>query len=207
MNFYSQQKEDEILFQKYLNYNNGFFIELGAMDGIQYSNTYFFELNLGWSGILIEPNYNINILRHNRPNSYCYNVAISQKNDFVEFIGDGALGGIKNLMSDQHINGWNINRDDSKIIKSVTLKSILNDVTQINKKINKVDFLSLDVEGGELEVLKSYDWSIPIYVILIEMSDYNLEKNQECRDIMISNGFEFDMVIGCNEVWINHKNK
>lgn len=207
MIFYSQQKEDEILFEKYLNYKNGIFIELGAMDGIQYSNTYFFESELGWSGILIEPSHEFNNLIRNRPKSYCYNVAISEKNGNVEFIGDGALGGIKESMSEGHIHGWGINKNSYKIVKSRTLKSILNEVSKINQNFNRVDFFSLDVEGGELEVLKSYDWSIPTYIILIEMTKYDLDKNQKCREVMSMNGFEFDMLIGCNEVWINHKNK
>jgi hypothetical protein len=41
--FYSQQNEDRLLFEKYFKYQNGFFIELGAMDGITYSNTLFYE--------------------------------------------------------------------------------------------------------------------------------------------------------------------
>lgn len=41
--------------EKYLNYNNGFFIELGSNDGVEQSNTYYFEKYKNWSGILIEP--------------------------------------------------------------------------------------------------------------------------------------------------------
>ena len=52
--YYGQNKMDKKLL-KYLNYNNGFFIELGANDGLRQSNTYYLEKNLGWRGILIEP--------------------------------------------------------------------------------------------------------------------------------------------------------
>ena len=41
--------------KKYLNYNEGYFIELGANDGVSQSNTYYFEKNNKWNGILIEP--------------------------------------------------------------------------------------------------------------------------------------------------------
>ena len=41
--------------ESYLNFNNGYFVELGANDGITYSNTYYFEKYRGWKGILIEP--------------------------------------------------------------------------------------------------------------------------------------------------------
>ena len=45
----------DLKLEKYLNYNNGFFIELGANDGISQSNTYYFEKNKNWNGVLIEP--------------------------------------------------------------------------------------------------------------------------------------------------------
>ena len=41
---------------KYLNYKNGFYIEIGAFDGLNQSNTWFYEKELNWSGLLIEPN-------------------------------------------------------------------------------------------------------------------------------------------------------
>ena len=41
--------------ENYLNYDNGFYVELGANDGIQQSNTFFFEKYRGWKGVLIEP--------------------------------------------------------------------------------------------------------------------------------------------------------
>ena len=44
--------------EKYLDYRNGFYVELGAADGIGFSDTLYFELKKGWSGILIEPSPN-----------------------------------------------------------------------------------------------------------------------------------------------------
>ena len=40
---------------KYINYKNGFYIECGANDGVNQSNTWYFEKQLGWKGLLIEP--------------------------------------------------------------------------------------------------------------------------------------------------------
>ena len=45
----------DIKLEKYLNFSNGFFIELGAHDGITQSNTYYYEKNKNWRGVLIEP--------------------------------------------------------------------------------------------------------------------------------------------------------
>jgi hypothetical protein len=39
------------------------------------------------------------------------------------------------------------------------------------------------------------------------MTNYDIEKNEKCKNILRTNGFEYNSVIGCNEVWINYKNK
>lgn len=55
--FYSQQAEDFFIYRNFINQycEDGIFLELGACNGIKYSNTLFFEKNLGFKGILIEP--------------------------------------------------------------------------------------------------------------------------------------------------------
>lgn len=194
----SQQNEDEILFQKYLNYENGFFIELGAMDGIMYSNSYFYEMSLNWKGILIEPSELYDSLVINRPNCHNFNYAISEIEGEVEFIGDGALGGMTHTMDDKHRIGWELDRDQPFKVKSIPISKIVDEV-----KVEKVDLFSIDVEGGELEVLKTFNWDIPVYIVLIEIAKHDLIKDDQCRDFLSKKGFELDMEIGCNEVWIN----
>jgi FkbM family methyltransferase len=205
--FYSQQKEDKILYEKYLNYKNGFFIELGAMDGIIYSNTLFFENNLKWTGILIEPNHQMfqNLIL-NRPNCHNFNYAISEVSGEVEFLGTGALGGMLHTMNEEHKNGWNLDKKNAYMVKSKPIKDLFSDI-----KIDRVDLFTIDVEGGEIEVLKTFNWSIPVYIICIEMAHHNnqegIKKCDDCRDILRKNGFEFDFIIGVNEIWIKKENK
>jgi FkbM family methyltransferase len=202
MQFFSQQEEDKILFEKYLNYKNGFFIELGAMDGITYSNSLFFELFMNWRGVLIEPTSQYESLVKNRPNCYNFNYAISEIEGELEFLGDGALGGLTKSMSNIHRSGWNLDKSHKpKKVKSVPINKIISELN-----VERVDLFSIDVEGGELEVLKTFDWSIPVYLVLIEMAKHELDKDESCRDFLKSKGFIFDMFIGCNEVWINKKN-
>jgi FkbM family methyltransferase len=204
--FFSQQNEDKILFEKYLNYKDGFFIELGAMNGVTFSNTLFFERELNWNGILIEPTSQYNELIKNRPNCYNFNYAISELEGDIEFVGNSALGGIKSSMPDNHFYGWKLNEQSSYLVKSTKIKNIILEVNKI-KKVDRVDFFSIDVEGGELEVLKTYDWTIPTYLVMIEIQNFDLIKDENCRKILADNGFEFEMSIGCNELWINKKNK
>lgn len=196
--YFSQQDEDRILSEKFLNYKNGFFIELGAMNGVTYSNTLFFENQLNWTGVLIEPTNQYYQLVKNRPNCHNFNFAISEVDGDVEFLGGEALGGVLSTMHDDHKFGWGLDKQNSYLVKSKPISEIIKDLD-----IRKVDFFSIDVEGGEYEVLKTFNWEIPVYVILIEMT-HDKERNELCRKFMESKGFVFDMIIGINEVWVNH---
>ena len=66
-------------------------------------------------------------------------------------------------------------------------------LTEIVRKTNltHIDLLSLDVEGHEYEVLKSWDFSIPINIILIETLGVQPEKDELCREILIKNNYKF----------------
>lgn len=204
--YYSQQGEDKFIFENYLNNQNGFFIELGAMDGVTYSNTLFFEKSLNWNGILIEPTQQYHQLIKNRPKCYNYNYAISDKSGIVEFVGNHALGGIKTAMPEQHYYGWGLDKQSTYSVESIPLHVLLKDLKN-KQSLERVDFFSIDVEGGELEVLKTYDWSIPTYLILIELSNYDRERDDGCRKILKENNFTMRKEIGNNEIWINDKHR
>lgn len=63
---YTALNELDKKIEKYLNYKNGYFIEMGANDGINQSNTMFLEKKYNWHGILIEPSEKFTLLKNNR---------------------------------------------------------------------------------------------------------------------------------------------
>lgn len=79
-------------------------------------------------------------------------------------------------------------------------------LTEILKPTNlkHIDFLSLDVEGHEYEVLQSWDFSIPIDLILIETLGVEPDKDELCRQILILNGYRFIQKISHNEIFIHN---
>jgi hypothetical protein len=87
-------------------------------------------------------------------------------------------------------------QQDKIVIKPKTLTEIIQ-----STYITHIDFLSLDVEGHEYEVLQSWDFSIPIDIILIEMLAVEPNKDQLCRDILIKNNYQFISICGCNEIY------
>lgn len=181
--YYSQQDEDKYIIQKILKnkINDGVFLELGACDGIMYSNTKTLEDYFGFCGILIEPIAHFyNRLVENRPNCELYNCAVSTEEGEVTFVGSDAEGGIKKYLK----NGFN---KIENTVKSRQLKNILSE-----SQYNHIDIFILDVEGAELEVLKSIDFDeIDIYCIISEAHSDEIEKNNLVKSFLEDKGFHF----------------
>jgi len=207
--YYSQCEEDIFLNENYFkNKKNGIYIELGALDGILFSNTKFFEDTLNWTGILIEPHsLMFELLQKNRPNNYLFNNLVSNTNELLNFKYfidcHAAVSGVENTLSQHHFDVYynNINnnhlRQSSIMIKPISLTEIIKQTD-----IKHFDLLSLDVEGHELEVLQSWDFSVSIDIIIIEMLGVQLEKDEMCRKILIENGYKFDTIYKHNEIFI-----
>lgn len=159
---------------------NGFFVEAGALDGLFMSNTKTLE-ELGWSGLLIEPSFKaVERCKKNRTSRVVECALVSNKyegdvvmGDFVmdgEF-GIGAWSSINRRAYGQQSNG--AFQSFTTPVRARTLESVFDE-----NGVKKVDFLSLDVEGYELEVLKGIDFEkVDIRFILVEVNlrDYSLE--------------------------------
>jgi len=187
------------------NKKNGFYIELGALDGVLYSNTKFFEENHGWSGILIEPHPDMfQQLMINRPHNSLFNSLVSCNKEPLQykyFVNDyAAVSGVENTLLERNIeefyNKLSFLPQNTITIKPISLTSIVK-----STGIKNIDFLSLDVEGHEYEVLQSWDFSIPIHVILIEVLEKN-EKNELCKQILLQHNYSFYSICAHNEVYI-----
>lgn len=207
--FYSQCGEDKLLNDNYFHdKQNGKYIELGALDGELYSNTKYYEDTLHWTGILIEPQpIEFYFLKKNRPHNYLFESLISSEIEELKFRfftnKHTAVSGVEKTLPKQHYDTYFNNIENKNEVQhSILMKPTT--LTNIVKRtpITHFDFLSLDVEGHEYEVLKSWDFSVPIDVILFETLDTTQEKNELCRKILIDNGYKFDAVFKQNEIFI-----
>lgn len=206
--YYSQCQEDKFLnLNIFKNKKNGIYIELGALDGITYSNTKFFEDTLNWTGILIEPHpEQFNYLLKNRPNNCLFNNLVSYHEEPLEFMyfidTFAAVSGVTNTLSQHHFDtyynnsAFNIHPQKKIYIQPKKLSDIVK-----KTKFTHIDLLSLDVEGHELEVLQSWDFSIPIDVILIETLGVQPEQDELCRKLLIKNNYKFITKCFHNEIF------
>lgn len=201
--FYSQLGEDVFVFKYFVNkiVKDGIFIELGALDGVKYSNSKFFEDQLRFTGILIEPTRNYNKLIINRPNCKNYNYAISNIEGENIFIGEDATAGIIDNIPEFMLSRYHKKSLTYKV-EGIPISKI---ISQSN--ISYIDIYFIDVEGAEFIVLDTTDWSIPIYLIIIELHNLDIEKDNKCRELLVKNGFKFYASLCTNEIWVNENYK
>ena len=163
--FYSQDKQDKFLETKvFRGHKNGFFVDVGSHDGISINNTLYFEKNNGWTGINIEPLGSVyKKLVANRPNCINLEYAVCNNDGIAEFrcnTGyDEMLSGLNDCYDRRHVHRINSEQKqyggESRIVKVNTrrLASIF-----AEHDIRHVNYLSIDVEGAEFEVIKSIDF-------------------------------------------------
>lgn len=166
----AQIKEDIYLYETFFyGKSNGIILESGALDGYRFSTTYMFDKMFNWTSIHIEGSLdNFEKLAQNRPDCINMNVALCEKNRTLHYLSHrgGAVSGIKEFM-DVTMLKWrysNSNQYNETEVPCVTLESAM---TKIG--VSHVDIWVLDVEGGELSVLRGVNFdTFQADVILME---------------------------------------
>ena len=146
---------------------DGFFVECGAVDGEVKSNSLFFELKRNWTGLLIEANPDCHraLLDKNR-RAYVLRACLApdRRPSTARMQFAGRRGGIVDQMSPSHrafISA--LNRPDVPV-NCFPLNTIMAALNVVH-----VDYLSLDVEGPELEILRTVDWTrLRVDVVSVE---------------------------------------
>ena len=181
------------------------FFEAGARDGIDFSNTYFMEKHLGWTGLCVEPNpVLMDKLLAFKQRKECVRIpnCLSDEPMALDFLAyDSGLAGLAGSVNQDRVNAQlderGMNRADiTKRIQCRRLTDVL-----LENDIHHVDFLSLDIEGAELSALKGLDFDkISVYALMVENND--LCHNEDVRLYLEGYGYERVMVLGPDEVFV-----
>lgn len=182
------------------NFRNGFFFEVGANDGLTYSNTAYLGRYLGWTGILVEavPHKFVECAR-NRPDARTYHAALVPR-DFQQPYLEIAYADLMSVtrLSDLNVaehtaRGAAYIRGESGIFQQVFLAPARTAQAVIDDAGNpKIDLFSLDVEGAEMSVLAGIDFSRtrPRY-FLIELRDL-----EEAETLLNKRGYRLERQFG-----------
>jgi hypothetical protein len=204
--YFSQTGEDQIIeyyLKTYIKKEHGFYLDIGCNHPTNISNTFFFYLQ-GWKGICIDLNERYNKeWRKIRPKDIFINAVISDEDRDVnvyKFFPD-AVSTIDENIKDEWMKYFQY--VSTEIHRSKKLTSILD---QYISKESEIDFLTIDIEGAELQALKSLDFKKYRPKMIIAESHYQLEnKENELRVFLETNNYNFLGHIVVNGYWIDNK--
>jgi FkbM family methyltransferase len=170
---FSQDGEDLVIAELFPGKAEGFYIDVGAHHPQRFSNTYYFYLK-GWRGINIDamPG-SMNIFELLRPNDINLEIPISDKLEVLTYyqFDEPALNSFSLPLSQERNNKTQYKIIGETKLSTQTLASVLDKYLPSGKSI---DFLSIDVEGLDYQVLSSNNWDkYQPEVVLIE--DLNLQ--------------------------------
>ena len=186
---YSMDGEDIEIFNYFKNKKNGFYVDVGAYHPIERNNTMLLYLN-GWEGINIDISaFSIKLFNHLRARDLNLNLAISKKEGMVDMYFQKKLSQLSTIKK-QHANKSFQGNIKKKQIESKTLDNVL-DRSKFRDK--KIDFLDIDVEGADIDVLESLDFNrYSPELICVEV----IEKNNDESQI-----FKFLKKRGYQKIW------
>ena len=197
LKFYGQNLQDKYCYEKFLkNRKGGTFLDIGASDGKTFSNTLFFEESMGYTGLCIEPRKVAFGALKSLRSCHCENVAIDTQEaedvSFLELKGYGSgLSGLISEYDPRHVAriGWEQKNPKNKGTEVIKVRTICLESLLDKYNLRDIDFCSLDVEGAELKILKSVDWTKTKIRVLVVENNY---RDPEMRKYMESVGFKYD---------------
>lgn len=179
--YYGQFETDRLISEYFENGYIGTCIDVGAENPIEGNNTYFFEQK-GWNVYCIEANpFQFERLKNSRKNAFSFAVGCENlmNVDFTvcSIFGGANQGAVSSLKVDERLLSEHIQYGAtlSKVKVNVkTLNSFLEE-----QKIDKIDFISVDTEGTEIDVLKGFDITKYQPKLMIIENNYNYSEVEE----------------------------
>ena len=165
---------------------DGIFVEFGATDGVDLSNTYLLERKYGWKGLLVEP---AKIWHHDLKQN---------RNSIIDFRAVTAISGEMEVFFQSEdprfssiFRNLDLSYPSSYQVKTVTLKDLL--IEHAFPEL--IDYISIDTEGTEFEILKNFDFDL--FKFKVATIEYSSESSREqVCELMSRNGYKrvFDSI-------------
>lgn len=198
--FFSQSGQDRVIDRLLGGKRDGVFVDVGGYDGVTGSNTLFFEVFRNWTGILIEPSPTQLELAKAARKCPCLDFAVAGKPDKAQFMevtsGYTQMSGFLDSYATDLLVKVRGNPQHKEVIHNLTrkkLQSILN-----KQKLKKIDYLSLDVEGVEMDILTDFPFE------KYDIDLFSIENNAQSSDLsqlMKSKGYDLVEFVGVDDIY------
>lgn len=165
----------------------GFFVEFGATNGVDLSNSWLLEKEFDWNGILAEPSSAWHRdLADNRECVIDQRCVWSKSGELLEFVNasNGEYSTISSFATSD-IHEDRRQHGDVSLVPTVSLEDLLDE----HRAPSKIDFLSVDTEGSELEILEAFDFSKYEFGFIAVEHNYDEGKREGVRKLMSQNGY------------------
>ena len=199
---HSQYGQDVTVWELLGRLTHGVFVDIGANDGVTFSNSLLFE-EKGWDGICVEPHPVMFKKLQEKRKCNLVNSCIAGEDGIVNFL---VVEGSENMRSgileflDQH----NIELIDKGIAehggskRTEPIEAISPQTLLERFNIQQIDYLSIDTEGCELQILRQFDFKkIPVKIISIENGD----RKPSVFNYMTRINYELVKTVGCDEIY------
>jgi FkbM family methyltransferase len=165
----------------------GFFVEFGATDGVFLSNTFLLETRFSWTGILAEPaRVWEKQLRANRPSSSIETLCVWKNSNSILTFNETDIPELSTIDDYGDQDGHRVSRLTGKKYEVHTIS--LNDLLRKHRAPKYIDYLSIDTEGSEYEILQNFNFSeFSFGIITIEHN--NTKQRDLIFDLLTSNGY------------------
>lgn len=190
---YAQEGEDLLLTRIFESAQAGFYVDVGAYHPKRFSNTFLFYKK-GWRGINIDARPGSMLyFNKERPRDINLEIGVSKYAQELTYYmySEPAYNGFIESFSDDNIAGTEFKKTGERQVKTLPLQAILNQNLPENQVIS---FLSVDVEGLDLQVLESNNWEkYRPKIVLVEMLDVSADfiPTTELHEYLTSKGYFF----------------
>ena len=203
---YSQHNQDYLVYENFFKgTTNGFYCDVGGNHPLNINNTRYFE-ELGWSGCTFEPLPHMQKLWKEHRKATFFPYAASDQDGEVEFSMVDNASGWEDMLS--YVKATNSPHYDYKTIDIVVKTRPLSDVFR-EENIHDIDYMSIDVEGHELNVLRGIDFGeVNIKVLTVENNfgstgGASFYGDDVIRDIMLGNNYIlWGRIVGLDDIYV-----
>lgn len=199
--FHGQLKQDRLVLELLDFKLNGYFVEVGAWHPTNISNTFILESKFGWQGLCIDP-YPVEGFAERRPGSTLIKTAVGRiEGEELEFRKAEWAGGLEQHLGKRAFNRPIVKDAEVVSVTTRTLVSILNEY----RAPNDIDFLSLDTEGSEFEIIRDFAFDKYSFKVIINEHNFIDENRMAVRSLLLSNGYLLHCELEHDDVYVHRE--